>query len=148
MKNPSPLVMLRELAQKEVEKAVNQLGQVRQAHQHAEQQLDMLLNYQHDYRQKLNTTMSDGMANNSWRNYQQFIQTLDKAIEQHRQQLLQWTSRLDLAMKTWREKQQRLNAFETLQGRETTRQIAKDNRIEQKQMDEFAQRASQRKTEL
>ncbi|ATA24382.1 flagellar biosynthesis chaperone FliJ [Brenneria goodwinii] len=148
MKNQSPLITLRDLAQKEVEKAVGQLGQVRQAHQQAEQQLNMLLNYQDDYRQKLNTTMSGGMANNSWQNYQQFIQTLDKAIEQHRQQLLQWTSRLDLAMKAWREKQQRLNAFETLQDRETTRQVARDNRIEQKQMDEFAQRASQRKTEL
>ncbi|MDX5630719.1 MULTISPECIES: flagellar export protein FliJ [unclassified Brenneria] len=148
MKNTSPLITLRDLAQKEVEKAVGQLGQVRQAHQQAEQQLNMLLNYQDDYRQKLNTTMSGGMANNSWQNYQQFIQTLDKAIEQHRQQLLQWTSRLDLAMKAWREKQQRLNAFETLQDREATRQVARENRIEQKQMDEFAQRASQRKTEL
>lgn len=148
MKNQSPLITLRELAQKEVEKAVGQLGQVRQAHQQAEQQLNMLLNYQDDYRQKLNNTMSDGMANNSWQNYQQFIQTLDKAIEQHRQQLLQWTSRLDLAMKTWQEKQQRLNAFEKLQEREASRKVAKENRIEQKQMDEFAQRASQRKTEL
>ncbi|PWC17416.1 flagellar export protein FliJ [Brenneria corticis] len=147
MKSQSPLITLRELAQQEVEKAAGQLGQVRQAHQQAEQQLNMLLNYQDDYRQKLNTTMSGGMANNSWQNYQQFIQTLDSAIEQHRQQLLQWTSRLDLAMKAWQEKQQRLNAFETLQDRETTRQVARDNRIEQKLMDEFAQRASLRKTE-
>lgn len=147
MKTQSPLVTLRELAQKEVEKAAGQLGQVRKAFQQAEQQLNMLLNYQDDYRQKLNTTMTDGMANNSWQNYQQFIQTLDNAIEQHRQQLLQWTSRLDLAMKTWQEKQQRLNAFEKLQDRETTRQLVKNNRIEQKQMDEFAQRASLRKTE-
>ncbi|MCV9880373.1 flagellar export protein FliJ [Brenneria izbisi] len=147
MKTQSPLVTLRELAQKEVEKAAGQLGQVRKAFQQAEQQLNMLLNYQDDYRQKLNTTMTDGMANNSWQNYQQFIQTLDNAIDQHRQQLLQWTSRLDLAMKTWQEKQQRLNAFEKLQDRETTRQLVKNNRIEQKLMDEFAQRASLRKTE-
>ncbi|QHP53862.1 flagella biosynthesis chaperone FliJ [Pectobacterium carotovorum subsp. carotovorum] len=147
MKTQSPLVTLRELAQKDVEKAAGQLEQVRQAHQQAEQQLNMLLNYQDDYRQKLNSTMSSGMANNSWQNYQQFIRTLDSAIEQHRQQLSQWTSRLDLAMKTWQEKQQRLNAFEKLQDRELTRQLAKENKIEQKQMDEFAQRASQRKAE-
>ncbi|GKW40184.1 flagella biosynthesis chaperone FliJ [Pectobacterium parvum] len=147
MKTQSPLVTLRELAQKDVEKAAGQLGQVRQAHQQAEQQLNMLLNYQDDYRQKLNSTMTSGMANNSWQNYQQFIRTLDGAIEQHRQQLSQWTSRLDLAMKTWQEKQQRLNAFEKLQDRELTRQLAKENKIEQKQMDEFAQRASQRKAE-
>ncbi|WJV52163.1 flagellar export protein FliJ [Pectobacteriaceae bacterium CE90] len=147
MKNPSSLAMLRELAEKEVEKATSQLGQVQQAYQQAEQQLNMLLNYQDDYRQKLNDSMTDGMANTSWRNYQQFILTLDKAIEQHRQQLLQWTSRLDLVMKTWQEKQQRLNAFETLRDREQSKQLARENRLEQKQMDEFAQRASMRKIE-
>ncbi|MFT8211239.1 MAG: flagellar export protein FliJ [Symbiopectobacterium sp.] len=148
MKTQSPLVTLRELAQKEVEKAATQLGQVRKAYQQAEQQLKMLLNYQEDYRDRLQATMSAGMANTSWQNFQQFIQTLDVAITQHQKQLQHWNSRLDLAMKTWQEKQIRLNAFETLQEREDVRQLARENRLDQKRMDEFAQRASLRKTDL
>ncbi len=108
----------------------------------------MLLNYQEDYRGRLQVTMSEGMANTSWQNFQQFIQTLDVAIDQHQKQLQHWNSRLGLAMKAWQEKQKRLNAFETLQEREDIRQLAHENRLDQKRMDEFAQRASLRKTDL
>ncbi|MDI5536122.1 YfiR/HmsC family protein, partial [Salmonella enterica subsp. enterica serovar Montevideo] len=43
-----------------------------------------------------------------------------KAIEQHRLQLTQWTQKVDLALKSWREKKQRLQAWQTLQDRQTT----------------------------
>ncbi len=45
MKNQSPLVTLRDLAQKAVEQASTQLGQARLSYQNAEQQLSMLLSY-------------------------------------------------------------------------------------------------------
>lgn len=48
----------------------------------------MLLNYQDEYRQKLNHQLSDGMNPSHWQNYQQFIGTLEQAIDQHRQQLI------------------------------------------------------------
>lgn len=51
----------------------------------------MLIDYQHEYRTNLNTDMTQGIGSQRWINYQQFIQTLEKAIEQHRQQLQQWT---------------------------------------------------------
>ncbi|MGM3160011.1 flagellar export protein FliJ [Dickeya undicola] len=146
MMTQSTFVMLRDLAQKEVDAATTHLGLVQKAYLQAEQQLNTLLGYHDDYRQRLNDSMTEGMANTSWQNYQQFILTLEKAIEQHQHQLLNWTSRLDQAMKAWQEKQQRLNAFSTLQQREQTKMLAHENRLEQKRMDEFAQRASMRKT--
>ncbi|ANE74082.1 flagellar export protein FliJ [Dickeya solani] len=146
MRTQSTFVMLRDLAQKEVDTATTHLGQVQKAYLQAEQQLNALLGYHDDYRQRLNDSMSEGMANTSWQNYQQFILTLEKAIEQHQHQLLNWSSRLNQAMKAWQEKQQRLNAFSTLQQREQTKMLAHENRLEQKRMDEFAQRASMRKT--
>ncbi|CNH35810.1 flagellar export protein FliJ [Yersinia pekkanenii] len=144
MKSQSPLVTLRDLAQKAVAQASTQLGQVRLSYQSAEQQLTMLLSYQDEYRVQLNDTLSNGMASSRWQNYQQFIQTLEQAIEQHRHQLAQWNVKVELAVKHWQEKQQRLNAFETLQERAETTQRLHDNRLDQKLMDEFAQRASQR----
>ncbi|CQR23240.1 flagellar biosynthesis chaperone [Yersinia enterocolitica] len=51
---------------------------------------------------------------------------------------------MEQAVKHWQEKQQRLNAFETLQERAETTQRLQENRLDQKLMDEFAQRASQR----
>lgn len=111
MKPQSPLIILRDLAQDAVEQAAQHLGQARQAQQAAEQQLAMLLNYQDEYRQKLNNTLSSGMGSASWQNYQQFIGTLEQAISQHRQQLLQWSEKVERAVKQWQDKQQRLNAL-------------------------------------
>lgn len=64
----------------------------------------MLIDYQHEYRTNLNTDMTQGIGSQRWINYQQFIQTLEKAIEQHRQQLNQWTQKVDTALNFWREK--------------------------------------------
>ncbi|TQI81075.1 flagellar FliJ protein [Serratia fonticola] len=144
MKPQSPLIILRNLAQDAVEQAAQQLGQLRQAQQAAEQQLSMLLNYQDEYRQKLNSTLCEGMGSASWQNYQQFIGTLEQAISQHRQQLLQCGEKVDRAVKLWQDKQQRLNAFETLNTRARSAEQVLENKRDQKLMDEFAQRSSQR----
>ncbi|MEQ5970815.1 flagellar biosynthesis chaperone FliJ [Serratia liquefaciens] len=144
MKPQSPLMTLRDLAQDAVEQATRQLGQVRKAQQAAEQQLSMLLNYQDEYRQKLNNQLSGGMESSNWQNYQQFIGTLEQAIAQHRQQLTQWGEKVDHAMKQWQDKQQRLNAFETLHTRAQSAELQLENKRDQKLMDEFAQRSAQR----
>ncbi len=144
MKPQSPLITLRDLAQDAVEQATRQLGLVRKAQQAAEQQLSMLLNYQDEYRQKLNNQLSGGMESSNWQNYQQFIGTLEQAIAQHRQQLTQWGEKVDHAMKQWQDKQQRLNAFETLHTRAQSAELQLENKRDQKLMDEFAQRSAQR----
>jgi flagellar FliJ protein len=147
MNSLSPMGTLRDLAQKALDQAVTQLGQVRQSRLNAEQQLTMLLNYQDEYRQQLNTTLNGGIDALSWQNYQQFIQTLDKAIEQHRRQLAQWNQRLDQAVSHWQDKQQRLNAYQTLADRALLQQQVIEGRLDQKRMDEFAQRSTYRNRE-
>lgn len=146
-KQASPIDTLCDLAQKDLEKAAIQLGDVRRAQKQADEQLTMLLDYQDDYRNSLNTNMSQGITSTRWYNYHQFIETLEKAIDQHRQQLLHWNSRVEKALSYWRDKQQRLHAYETLQQRALANELLIENRLDQKRMDEFAQRASLRKVE-
>lgn len=141
------LVTLKDLAEKEVDDAALLLGEMRRGFQQAEEQLTMLLDYQNEYRSNLNNDMSQGIASNRWINYQQFIQTLEKAVEQHRQQLTQWTQKVDMALNSWREKKQRLQAWQTLQDRQNAAALLAENRLDQKKMDEFAQRAAMRKPE-
>ena len=124
------LATLKDLAEKEVEDAARLLGEMRRGCQQAEEQLKMLIDYQNEYRNNLNSDMSAGMTSNRWINYQQFIQTLEKAITQHRQQLNQWTQ-----------------DWQTLQERQSTAALLAENRLDQKKMDEFAQRAAMRKPE-
>ena len=113
MAQNSALSTLKDLAEKEVDDAALQLGAMRRGCQQAEEQLKMLIDYQHEYRTNLNTDMTQGIGSQRWINYQQFIQTLEKAIEQHRQQLNQWTQKVDTALNFWREKKQRLQAWQT-----------------------------------
>ena len=141
------LATLKDLAEKEVDDAAVLLGEMRRGCQQAEEQLKMLIDYQHEYRNNLNNDMGQGITSNRWINYQQFIQTLEKAIEQHRQQLNQWTQKVDQALNSWRDKKQRLQAWQTLQDRQTSAALLAENRLDQKKMDEFAQRAAMRKTE-
>ncbi|MEX9251188.1 flagellar export protein FliJ [Pseudenterobacter timonensis] len=141
------LATLKDLAEKEVDDAAQQLGAMRRGYQQAEEQLKMLMDYQQEYRTSLNSDMVQGIGSQRWINYQQFIQTLEVAIEQHRQQLNQWSSKVERALDFWREKKQRLQAWTTLQDRQTAAAALAENRLDQKKMDEFAQRATMRKPE-
>ncbi|EPM0023817.1 flagellar export protein FliJ [Citrobacter farmeri] len=147
MAEQGALATLKDLAEKEVDDAALLLGEMRRGFQQAEEQLTMLLDYQNEYRSNLNNDMSQGIASNRWINCQQFIQTLEKAVEQHRQQLTQWTQKVDVALNSWREKKQRLQAWQTLQDRQNAAALLAENRLDQKKMDEFAQRAAMRKPE-
>ena len=147
MAQNSALTTLKDLAEKEVDNAAQQLGAMRRGYQQAEEQLKMLFDYQHEYRSNLNNDMTQGIGSQRWINYQQFIQTLEKAIDQHRQQLDQWNQKVDTALNFWREKKQRLQAWQTLQERQVAAATLAENRLDQKKMDEFAQRASMRKPE-
>ncbi len=147
MTQTSALTTLKDLAEKAVDDAAIRLGEMRRGCQQAEEQLKMLMDYQNEYRNNLNTDMTQGIGSQRWQNYQQFISTLEKAIDQHRQQLMQWTTKVEQALNAWREKKQRLQAWQTLQDRQTNAALLAENRLDQKKMDEFAQRASMRKTE-
>ena len=147
MTQNSALTTLKDLAEKAVDDAAIRLGEMRRGCQQAEEQLRMLMEDQNEYRNTLNTDMPQGIGSQRWQNYQQFISTLEKAIEQHRQQLMQWTTKVEQALNAWREKKQRLQAWQTLQDRQTTAALLAENRLDQKKMDEFAQRASMRKPE-
>ena len=130
------LATLKDLAEKEVDDAAVLLGEMRRGCQQAEEQLKMLIDYQHEYRNNLNNDMGQGITSNRWINYQQFIQTLEKAIEQHRQQLNQWTQKVDQALNSWRDKKQRLQAWQTLQDRQTSAALLAENRLDQKKMED------------
>ncbi|KNC09744.1 flagellar biosynthesis chaperone [Klebsiella sp. RIT-PI-d] len=147
MTQNNALSTLKDLAEKDVDNAALRLGEMRRGCQQAQEQLQMLMNYQDEYQSSLNTDMSQGIGSQRWQNYQQFIQTLEKAIDQHRQQLMQWNHKVDQAMNVWREKKQRLQAWQTLSDRQASAALLAENRLDQKKMDEFAQRATQRKYE-
>ncbi|AFH95477.1 TPA: flagellar export protein FliJ [Providencia stuartii] len=147
MSKNNALDTLLSLAVEASEEAAKVLAQVRQTQVQMTQQLNMLENYQAEYRQKLNQTLHSGIDADKWQNYQQFLVTLELTIEQQQQQLSLWEQRVSEANRHWQEKQQRVNAFDTLIQRAEQTKNQRLNRLEQKQMDEYAQRAMLRRNQ-
>lgn len=145
MTQRSPMKVLCELAEQTLSETTNQLGKVRQVHADAAAQLEQLINYEQEYGRQLQTEMSaTGMPVVNLLSHQFFISSLSRVVKQHTGHVAACQQSVDHALDRWKSDKRRLNAFETLVNRADMVQQAKENRLEQKLMDEFAQRASLR----
>ena len=147
MNSTLPLKLLIELAQKDVDEAARLLGERQKQRAEVERQLESLREYRHEYRTRMQTATLQGMAGCDWRNFQQFIDTLDTAIGQQTMLLEQADERLAAARREWQAQQRRLNSFGTLASREEARTAVRVARREQKENDEYAARSLRRRAE-
>lgn len=136
MPSKLPLATLIELAQNKTDEASRRLGQLQTAHTSAADKLDLLQQYRQEYLDQLQVHLQDGVAAANLRNFQQFISTLDAAIEQQRAVTSQADSRLALGRSDWRHTKHRLNSFDTLAQRVHQQEMVDLNRREQRDSDE------------
>ncbi len=131
-----PLATLIELAQTKTDEATRRLGQLQNAHASATQKLDMLVLYRKEYLDQFSGKMRDGVVSSSVRNFQNFIGTLDGAIEQQRALTLQANTRLGLGRSDWQYNKRRLASFDTLADRVRQQEIIATSKKEQRDSDE------------
>ncbi|CNK62648.1 flagellar export protein FliJ [Yersinia mollaretii] len=138
----SPMDVLRDLAEKTLSDTTVQLGKMQQAHTQAVLQLDQLENFELEYQQQLRSSVVEkGMPIADLLNRQSFIDSLGSVVKQQAGQVAQCQHSVDQTLLAWKQDKRRLNAFETLKSRADAVRMLKENRLEQKMMDEFAQRA-------
>ncbi|MCM2130414.1 flagellar export protein FliJ [Larsenimonas rhizosphaerae] len=137
----SALDTLIDLETSERDNAAQQLGKLRQTRQQSQKQLDMLLEYRSEYRQRLDDAMKNGISMNELQNYQSFIVSLDQAIEQQRHSLNSCDSHVSQGVRDWQHHQQRLNSYDVLATRRREEADESARKQEQHQSDEFASRA-------
>lgn len=140
MASPFKLQPLLELMQTRADERTRQLGQLIAAEQNARNQLQLLEQYRDEYAQKLREAIAQGLTPLALRNYQDFIRRIDEAIGQQRQAVAQSERRTAAGQAAWREQNQRLKAIDTLSQRHDARERYRENRLDQKQMDEFTAR--------
>lgn len=143
MSNTLPLAMLIELAQNKTDKATQRLGQLQGALTSASEKLDMLLQYRQEYCEQLQAQMREGVASSRWCNFQNFIGTLDGAIEQQRALNDQAKVKLVHGRTDWQDQKRRLSSFDTLSDRVRQQELIKLNRREQRDSDEHTSRQFQ-----
>jgi len=138
MSRPFRLQPILELAEKEAEKSAARLGALTLQQQQVESKLNLLLQYREDYLARFRAGMQDNPPGDGWRNFHDFMDKLDAAITQ--QQAIVGHAR-DMMLKgqaEFRDRQRRVKAFDTLAGRHRESETLRENRAEQRALDELA----------
>lgn len=135
-----PLATLIELAQTKTDEATRRLGQLQNAHTSAAAKLEMLLQYRQEYLDQFNGQMQGGLPSAQVRNFQNFIGTLDGAIEQQRALTLQADTRLGHGRSDWQHNKRRLTSFDTLADRVRQQAMVIAGKKEQRDSDERSAR--------
>ena len=140
----SPLTTLKDLAQDTCDQAAQSLGHSRRKLQEAQQRLDQLLTYRHEYRQRLENSMQQGIEPANWHNYQQFLASLDQAIAGQRQAVNDQQRHLDRQQQAWQGERRKLNTYDTLITRRDNAEQQHAARREQQLFDEMSARMTRR----
>lgn len=133
-----PLDMLLSLAREARDNAGVTLAGERRTQQHTAAQLNALGRYRLEYAQRLQEAMHDGIDPATMHNYQQFLASLDSAIERAKQALADQEKRVVHSQQNWQQEQRKLSSYDTLATRRASQQRQQAQRHEQRLTDEMS----------
>lgn len=140
MPQPFSLQPLLEIMQTRSDEATRRLGQLISAEQNAKSRLQMLEQYRDEYAQKLRDAIMQGITPLVLRNYQDFLARIDEAITQQSLAVRNSEQSTAAGQAHWQEQNKRLKAIDTLSLRHDNRERYRENKVEQKLLDEFSVR--------
>jgi flagellar protein FliJ len=144
MANPSSLQVLVELAEHRSQEVARSLGQLITRGEQGETKLQLLRNYLHEYRARLDDAVREGLDGERLRNYLSFIARLERAIAEQAAEVAATQARIDKEKEHWREQERERRTFETLLNRRRIEGQRLEARNQQKQFDEIATRSASR----
>ncbi len=133
------------LARHQNESAILNLGQLNQRQQSAQQKLDALLAFRKHYQSQMQAISLSGMDQAALRNFQQFIDTLDAAINLQLKAVGLSKALTQAGRSEFNTAQRKLKSFDTLQQRHLETQNKVAAKSEQKMLDEHTGRIFSRK---
>ena len=139
--NDFRLKVVQDLAQKQSDTAAVQLGAANAEAAKAEAKLNMLLSYREDYRERFRNSMHQDVHSAGWKNFQEFLEKLDQAIDQQRAAVLASQQAVHRGQRDWQTKQKQVKAYDTLEQRHNTVESERARKLDQRLMDAFAARA-------
>ena len=140
MIKPFSLQPLMNLAQHQSDSATRKLGQLNQKQQSAQEKLEILQQYRRDYQTRLQESTQTGMNPAELRNFQQFINKLDEAINQQLNAVEQSKISTQAGRSEFDTTQRKLKSFDMLQQRHIEEQKKVAEKSEQKALDEHTGR--------
>lgn len=140
-----PLEVVMELTRKQADEAAAALNGLRQKERAAVQTLQMLETCREDYHARFAMTSQDGMGNEQWRNYHEFIAKLNSAVNQQQATLNQCRIQVQAGLNHWQECRVKLKSFDVLLERHQRGELQIENRREQREQDEQSSNAHSRR---
>jgi flagellar FliJ protein len=140
MASSSALETLIELATTATDEAARRLGQAVRVCEDTEQKLALLVQYREDYEARLRNGMASGMTIAGYRNFQLFLEKLDAAIDGQQKIVDDAKRRMEMERGTWQENERKRMSYDVLAERAAQQEQRKENKRDQKMMDEFATR--------
>ena len=140
MPKPFPLQTLLDLAQESSDAAAVQLGVVNGHDRDMQKRLQLLLEYRSEYSARLASLTQTGTHSMSLRNFREFMDKIDVAIEQQRQLVAAAKREVETGKIHWHKQQRKLKSFDTLSQRHRSAELKSEARQEQKDQDDFALR--------
>ena len=140
MTKPFSLQTVHELMQIRADDATQRLARLIASERDAKDKLALLQQYRDEYAMRFRQAAQNGLSKSEWRNYQEFLNRIDEAIEVQRRTVASQVQHTATGQSQWREQRTKLKAFDTLSERHFASESALEGKLEQKKQDEFAAR--------
>ena len=140
MANPSALETLIELATTETEDAAKRLGLAVKAAADTESKLALLQGYREKYAVRFQASLATGLTAMGYRNYQLFMDKLDLAVSSQQNVVNEAKKRVEERRLAWQTGERKRMSYGTLANRAQQEEAARNNKRDQKAMDEHAAR--------
>lgn len=138
MARPFSFQPLLDLAHGRVDAATQRLALLRLRWQSQQDKLQQLFTYQEEYRQRLTDAQASGIGMAHMRDFQVFLRKLELAIRQQQSEVQQAQFSWEEYQRTWLEERRKLKTFEILKQRHQRAEAIRENRLEQRDQDEYA----------
>ncbi len=134
-----------EVAEKREQSAARLFGEARRILKDQESRLDQLLMFREEYRERFDADLRGGMSASRLQEYQVFMAKLDQAIKQQQGAVELSRRESQLKKRHWQKKHVRTQAIGKAIDRFRKEELNQQERIEQKENDEYAMRTARRK---
>lgn len=143
MSKPFALQTVLDLMQSRSDAATQRLAHLIAAEQSEKGKHALLQQYRDEYSARFRQAAQDGLPQPQWRNFQQFLNRLDEALEQQALVVRRQETQTAAGQAEWQQQQVKLKAFDALAARHHAKEARNETRLEQKVQDEHAARSGQ-----
>jgi flagellar FliJ protein len=129
-----------ELTQSQTDAAAVRLGVAQVEVDDSEKKLALLLQYRQEYQARFRAAVERGLDAAGWRNFHEFMDKLDAAIEQQGEARVLAKNKAEHAQTDWCQRQVKLKAYDTLAQRHSEGELKRQGKLDQRDQDELAAR--------